>query len=53
MKYTCGTGDNAITYLYARLETNDDSDKQKLIDANICYSDTVAGYGMNHMLIVD
>lgn len=53
MKYSCGTGDSAITYLYARLETSGNS--QDLINANVCSSATVgaAPYNMNYMLVVD
>ena len=52
MKYSCGTGDSAITYLYARLEAGGNS--QDLINANVCSSATVAtSYSMNYMLIVD
>lgn len=52
MKYTCGTGDAAITYLYARMETTDDSANLKTL--NVCSSNTVAtNYGMNYMLKVD
>lgn len=52
MKYTCGTGDSAITYLYARMETTDNSASLKSL--NVCSSNTVAtNYGMNYMLKVD
>jgi hypothetical protein len=52
MKYSCGTGDSAITYLYARLEAGGNS--QDLINANVCSSATVAtSYSMNYMLVVD
>jgi hypothetical protein len=51
MKYSCGTGDAAITYLYARLEASGNT--QDLVTANICSSATVAtNYGMNYMLVV-
>lgn len=52
MKYTCGTGDAAVTYLYAHMETTDDSANLKTL--NVCSSNTVAtNYGMNYMLKVD
>lgn len=52
MKYTCGTGDTATTYLYARMEKTDDSAYLKTF--NTCYSSTVAtNYGMNYMLVVN
>lgn len=52
MKYTCGTGDAAITYLYARMETTDNSANLKTPD--ICSSNGVAtSFGMNYVLKVD
>lgn len=52
MKYSCGSGDTAITYLYARLEASGNT--QDLIDANVCSSSGVAtSFGMNYMLVVD
>ncbi|HET8884474.1 MAG TPA: prepilin-type N-terminal cleavage/methylation domain-containing protein [Candidatus Saccharimonadales bacterium] len=52
MKYSCMSGGEYITHVYARLETKDES--QKLIDANTCSSATVANnYGMNYMAVAD
>ena len=53
MKYSCGSGDNAITYLYTRLETSGNS--QDLINKNVCSSATVGAspYFMNYMVVVD
>jgi type II secretory pathway pseudopilin PulG len=51
MKYTCGTGDAAITYLYARLEAG--GSEQDVSNANTCAAPTVVtSYHMNYMLVV-
>ena len=52
MKYSCVSGGQMITHIYARLETKDDS--QKLIDSNTCSSSAVeSSYGMNYMVVAD